>query len=223
MADDTGETLEQANEMIEKFYASKPRVKKFIEDTHKQVAEQGYVTTLIGFRRDLQDIWSTDKKTVASAERKSVNTIIQGSGASLTNYAIYLITKMIHDKNLKSRIFVTVHDSIGLDCPPEEVPIVPEACMYIMTHLPFKWLYTTYQGKEIRYPIDADIEIGNNYNDMVEFDAKDYATFKDKDNYIKYYRILNYLSDLFESKKIDQEKYDKLVAYYENRKSSYQG
>lgn len=222
MADDTGETVEQANKMIEKFYASKPRVKKFIEDTHKQVAQQGYVNTIIGFRRDLQDIWSSDKSKQASAERESVNTIIQGSGASLTNYAVYLITKLIHDKHLKTRVFVTVHDSIGLDCPPEEVPVVPEACLYIMTHLPFDWLYTTYKGKRMRYPVDADMDIGNNYNDMVSFDAKDFATFKNPDNYIKYYRTLGYISDLHESNKLNDKDYETMNKYYEQKKPQYQ-
>ena len=161
--------------MMEQFFATKPKVKKFIDDVHNQVERQGYVNTIIGFRRDLQDIWSTDKSKQSSAQRESVNTIVQGTGASLTNYAVYLITKLIHDKHLKTRVFVTVHDSIGLDCPPEEVPAVPEACLYIMTHLPFKWLFTTYKGKRIRYPIDADMDIGNNYNDMVSFDKDDYA------------------------------------------------
>jgi DNA polymerase I-like protein with 3'-5' exonuclease and polymerase domains len=222
VADDTGESLEQAKQMIDKFYASKPNVKRFIENTHKQVREQGYVNTIIGFRRDLQDIWSTDKARQSSAERDSVNTIIQGSGASLTNYAVYLITKLIHDKNLKSRVFVTVHDSIGLDCPPEEIPVVPELCLYIMTHLPFKWLYADYKGKHIRYPIDADMDIGNNYNDMVSYDREEFKTFKSADNYIKYHRILDYLSDLKESNKLDNDKYEKLVNYYEKNKFKYQ-
>lgn len=222
VAEATGETLDQANKMIEKFYASKPRVKKFIEDTHQQVVERGYVNTIIGFRRDLQDIWSTDRTKQASAERESVNTIIQGSGASLTNYAVYLITKLIHDKNLKTRVFVTVHDSIGLDCPPEEVPVVPEACLYIMTHLPFKWLYTTYKGERIRYPVDADMEIGNNYNDMVEFNKEDYLTFNNKDNYIKYYRTLDYISDLKESDKISEVEFDAMTKHIESKKSQYQ-
>lgn len=222
VAEATGETLDQANKMIEKFYASKPKVKKFIEDTHQQVREQGYVNTIIGFRRDLQDIWSTDKAKQSSAERESVNTIIQGSGASLTNYAVYLITKLIHDKNLRSRVFVTVHDSIGIDCPPEEIPVVPEACLYIMTHLPFKWLFTTYKGKLIRYPIDADMDIGNNYNDMVSFDREDYSTFKDGNKYIKYYRILGYLSDLRDSGKLTDQEYETTVSYYKSKKSQYQ-
>lgn len=222
VADATGESLEQANNMIEQFYASKPRVKKFIEDTHKQVHEQGYVNTIIGFRRDLQDIWSTDKSKQASAERESVNTIIQGSGASLTNYAVYLITKLIHDKHLKTRVFVTVHDSIGLDCPPEEIPVVPEACLYIMTHLPFDWLYTDYKGKKIRYPIDADMDIGNNYNDMVSYDREDFLSFNNAENYIKYYRKLDYISDLKESGKLNEESYNKLLTYYKSKKVDYQ-
>ena len=44
-------------------------------------------------------------------------------------------------------MFVTVHDSVGIDCPPEEIPEVPNKCLEIMTHLPFKWLFIDYKGK----------------------------------------------------------------------------
>ena len=222
LSEQIGESTEKAEDLTKQFYKSKPLVKKFIEETHELVHRQGYVNTVIGFRRDLNDVISTERSRVSEAERQSVNTIIQGTGASLTNMANYLIVKMIHDCHLKSRIFVTVHDSIGLDCPPDEIPAVPEAALYLMTHIPFDWLFIDYKGKHIRYPIDADLEVGDNYNDMVEYNSKDYKSFANAENYITYYRHLNYLSDLKESGKLEENKYNDLVKYVESLKPKYQ-
>ena len=186
------------------------------------VHKQGYVNTIIGFRRDLGNIYSTSRSKVSTAERESVNTIIQGTGASLTNMAVYLMNKMFYEKGYKSRMFVTVHDSVGIDCPPEEIPEVPNKCLEIMTHLPFKWLFIDYKGKRIRYPIDADMDIGLNYNDMVSFDWDDYKTFKNGDNYIKYNLELGKISDLKECKKITEEQADSMTKELEAKKPEYQ-
>ena len=64
-----------------------------------------------------------------------------------------------------------------------------------------------HEGKLIRYPIDAEMEIGNNYNDMVDYDPEDAAKFPSLDSYIKYYNTLNQLSDLYESKELAEDKY----------------
>lgn len=222
LSEQIGESVEKAEELTKQFYASKPKVKEFIERTHELVHKQGYVNTIIGFRRDLGNIYSTSRSKVATAERESVNTIIQGTGASLTNMAVYLMNKMFYEKGYKSRMFVTVHDSVGIDCPPEEIPEVPNKCLEIMTHLPFKWLFIDYKGKRIRYPIDADMDIGLNYNDMVSFDWDDYKTFKNGDNYIKYNLELGKISDLKECKKITEKQADSMIKEMEAKKPEYQ-
>ena len=50
----------------------------------------------------------------------------------------------------------------------------------------------------------------------------DYATFRDKNKYIEYYRILGYLSDLRDCNKLSEEKYNTVVKYYESKKPQYQ-
>lgn len=207
LAEDLGVSEAQAQAKVDKFFASKPHVEAFINDTHEFVKQNGYVETAIGFRRSLEGINSSDKGTQSRADRQSVNTIIQGTGASLTNTALFLICDYLRANNLKSKLALTVHDSVLLDCPPEELPVVPQAVLTIMTNLPFKWLYIDYKGKLIRYPIDAEMEIGNNYNDMVDYDPEDAKSFSNLDEYINYYNTLGRLSDLYESKELEEDRY----------------
>lgn len=211
MAEDLGLSEEEAQAKVDQFFASKPKVEQFIKDTHAFVKKHGYVETIIGFRRNLEGINSTDFGVQSKAERQSVNTIIQGSGACLTNTALFLINQYLRNNHKRSRLAVTVHDSVLLDCPDEECPEVPQTVKYIMTHLPFKWLYSDFHGKTIRYPIDAEMDIGNNYNDMVEYNPDEVAAFGTIDNFIKYYQILGQLSDRFESKALTEEEYQAAV------------
>ena len=195
---------EEAQKKVDKFFASKPRVEKFINDTHDFVQKNGYVTTLNGFRRNLSGIISSDYSTKNKALRQSVNTIIQGSGAILTNTSLIMLNKALRQLKLRSVIAATVHDSILLDCPLEEIPKVAKLALYIMTHLPYPWLQYNHNGKMERYPIEAEVDICNNYNDEVPYDPE----LIDKlgyDKYIEYALKISRLSDMEESKVITEE------------------
>ena len=64
----------EAEEVVNKYYETKPAVKEFIEGTKQSLRKKGYVETLQGHRRQLQGIFG-DQKAQADATRQSVNTI----------------------------------------------------------------------------------------------------------------------------------------------------
>lgn len=64
----------EAQDIFDKFFATKPNIKEFIENTHKFVEDNGYVETMQGHRRILRDVWG-DRSAKSSAMRQSVNTI----------------------------------------------------------------------------------------------------------------------------------------------------
>lgn len=214
-------TLEQAEKLFADFFRSKPRIKDYIDRTHEFVKQNGYIETLQGLRRNLRNIYSQDNKERSKALRQSVNTAIQGSGAFLTNTSLIIITKFLQRKGLRSKIVLTVHDSIVIDCPPEEVHIVAKAAKYIMENLPIDWLFIEWEGKRLRYPIKADVEIGLNYNDMVNYDAEDLSTFNSIGGYCRFYNDKKKLKSYYTSKQIDEDKYKQLVETVENKKDAY--
>lgn len=215
-------TLQEAEKLFEDYFRNKPRIKDFIDETHEQVKRDGYVETLHGFRRNLRDVYSQDRKKQNEALRQSVNTKIQGSGAFLTNCSLIYIQKWIEKNNLRSKIVLTVHDSIVIDCPREEIHIVARAARYIMENLPIEWLFIDWQGGKIRYPIEADVEIGVNYNDMVDYDKEEIDTFNSVANYCKYHLDLKMVGDYKDADLITEDKYEKLVGAIERNKEAYQ-
>ncbi|QIW88731.1 DNA polymerase I [Bacillus phage P59] len=215
-------TVDEAEEVFNKYFRNKPKVKQFIDETHAFVKKHGFVECLQGFRRSLRDIYSQDNSKKNSALRQSVNTRIQGSGAFLTNSSVIHILDFIKKRNLRSKVILTVHDSIVLDCPPEEIHIMARAARYIMENLPIDWLFIDWKGERIRYPIAADIEIGVTYNDMVDYDMEEINSFNSISGYCKYNLDLKKVKNYRESKVIDEEKEAQLKEAIKAKKGAYQ-
>jgi DNA polymerase I-like protein with 3'-5' exonuclease and polymerase domains len=215
-------TIEEAETLFDNFFRNKPRIKEYIDKTHAFVREHGFVECLQGYRRMLRDVYSQDKSKQNGALRQSVNTIIQGSGAFLTNSSVIHINNYIKKHNMRSKLVLTVHDSIVLDCPAEEVHTMAYVARYIMENLPIDWLFIDWKGERIRYPIKADVEIGVTYNDMVDYDVEEINSFQYIRNYCKYHLDLKNIKNYKESKVITPERAEELVEAVKARKAQYQ-
>lgn len=216
-----GRSEEYAQGVIDKWLAGAPAVSQFIEDTHQFVQQHGYVATAQGFIRRLDDIWSDDQGLASRALRQSVNTRIQGTGAYLTNMSVIYINQAFLAKHMKSRIALTVHDSILIDCYLPELKLVYAIAKGVMENLPISWLKTTHKGKPIRFPITAEAEIGVTYNDMVDYDAEEIAKFKTARGFAKYWVAYNSIKDYLESGVITEEQYKEACAITESKKSKF--
>ncbi|WP_456488661.1 DNA polymerase I [Caminibacter pacificus] len=100
-------STKEAKEFIEKYFASFPTVKTFIEKTKLEAREKGYVETLFK-RRRFFDFASANARTIANFEREAVNTIFQGSAADIIKKA------MIEIKNRfpNSKMILQIHDEL---------------------------------------------------------------------------------------------------------------
>lgn len=192
----------------------------FIEETHKAIEENGYVETLQGHRRILRDVWG-DQQTKAGALRQSVNTIIQGTGAYLTNLAVIMINDYLLSKNKKSKLVATVHDSIVIDMPHEEVAEVVSVSKFIMENLPIDFLMVPWEGETIRFPVTADAEIGTSYKDVVDFDAELFAQFNSVEGYTTYHKDIGKFKDYEATGLITKEQRDEGIAMVESNLGSY--
>lgn len=217
-----GVTPDEAQDFIDKYLDSKPAVEKLISDVHKAVKQNGYVELLSGFRRQLPGIFSTDKASVSSALRESVNTLIQGSGSYLTNSSLLYIQNYLESNNKNSKLAITVHDSIMGDVPADEISEVLPQVLRIMTNLPYDWLKIEHDGNIVKYPINAEMTIGYNYSDQVDFDLEDYNTFKSPNGYIDYYMEISNLEAKHDSKDLSDDDYSRLLEEIKESKNKYQ-
>lgn len=214
-------TLEEAEQLFKDFFAGKPTVEAYIEGNKQFVRDHGYIETKQGFTRNLRDIFSKDKGKQNEALRQSNNTRVQGTGAFLTNSSVILINKIIEKLNLRSRIVMTVHDSIVIDCPPEEIKQMAKIGVHVMENLPIDWLYIDWEGERVRFPVTADAEIGITYNDMVDYDAEDLSTFATVKGYCDYHMKKKHLKNCKNCGKLTEEKYEEFINLMEANKNAY--
>lgn len=95
LGEQLGVTDNEASRFMETFKSKYPNVKKFISKTIQDCKEAGYVTTLLGRKRFLPGIHSTNIHARSQAERQAVNTTIQGSAADLAKTAMVNINRKI--------------------------------------------------------------------------------------------------------------------------------
>ncbi|MEO1927280.1 MAG: DNA polymerase I [Nautiliaceae bacterium] len=108
-------STKEAKEFIEKYFATFPTVKSFLEKTKALARERGYVETLLK-RRRFFDFAAANARTIANFEREAVNTIFQGSAADIIKKAMLEIKTQFP----KSKMILQIHDELIFDITSKE-------------------------------------------------------------------------------------------------------
>jgi DNA polymerase-1 len=101
-----------ASKFVEDYFAKQPNVKRYVDETLDSAREKGFVRTLLGRRRMISDINSSNRGMRAAAERVAVNTPIQGSAADLIKLAMIRLDARIREERLPARLILQVHDEL---------------------------------------------------------------------------------------------------------------
>lgn len=167
----------EAQALIDIYFKRIPGAAKFIRGTYRIVADTKYVETFLGRRRWLRQImdwdekklhmqeelershgkrdlcWCNDCKSSRDGERRSVNTIIQGTAADIVMCAMI---KCHFDRRLRElgvKMLLQIHDEIVFECPEENVD---EACPIIQYNM-------ENPGIKLRVPLKAEPGVGDNW------------------------------------------------------------
>jgi DNA polymerase-1 len=117
---------EQAQEYIDAYLARFPLVQDFIDRTIEQAKRDGYVTSLLGRRRPVQEIRASNRQTRSLGERLAVNFVMQGSNADIIKVAMIDIHRRLREEGRGARLVLQVHDELLLEVPDAEVARVKE-------------------------------------------------------------------------------------------------
>ncbi len=121
LAQQTGIKVQEAKQFIERYFASYPQIRQFIEQTVAQARSQRFVTTILGRRRPLFDILNSNKMIAAGQENIAVNTPIQGSAADLIKIAMISIQKKLDQTGLRANMLLQVHDELIFECHKDDL------------------------------------------------------------------------------------------------------
>ena len=122
----------EARELIDGYFASYPKVKEYMERVVEQARRDGYVATIFGRRRYLNDISSHNAVARGLAERNAVNAPIQGSAADIMKIAMIRVHRRFAEEGIRSRVILQVHDELVVDMlrtEEEQVRCIVTECM----------------------------------------------------------------------------------------------
>ena len=148
----TGMSRAQAQKFIDDYFRRFPRVKEWMAEVLAQAEKNGYVETVLKFRREIPDIKSSNKMRRSRAEREAVNTIIQGSAADLIKTAMVRLAGGLDAERLRSRLLLQIHDELLLEAPPEEVDALRTLVRDSMEN-----------AIPLSVPLKVDIGVGDNW------------------------------------------------------------
>ena len=122
----------EAKEIIDGYFASYPKVKEYMDNVVEKAREEGFVSTIFGRRRYLNDISSHNAVARGLAERNAVNAPIQGSAADIMKIAMIDVHRRFAAEGIRSRVILQVHDELVVDMlrsEQERVTAIVTECM----------------------------------------------------------------------------------------------
>jgi len=154
-----GISVEDADMFIKRYFERFPRVREYMDRIQREVAEQGYVDTLLNRRRFFPELAPGSNLPVQrrqAAQRMAINTPIQGSAADIIKLAMLRTHRMLKESGLRARMILQVHDELVLEAPEDEQEHATALLREAMG-----------QAFALIVPLKVDVEVGANWEEML--------------------------------------------------------
>ena len=154
LAENLGISRTEAKEIIDNYKKEFPNIQLYMDQQINNAKEFGFVETLMGRKRWLRDINSSNFTVRGFAERNAINSPIQGSAADMIKLAMIKIHAEMKKTKWESKMILQVHDELVFDAVEKELPALKELildCMKTALELP--------NG----VPVEAEVGVGKNW------------------------------------------------------------
>ena len=152
LSNQTNLTRAESKVIIDNYYESYPSLKEFMSSQINFARENGFVKTILGRKRFLNDINSRNGMLRSSAERNAINTPVQGSAADIIKLSMINIFNELRKKSMKTKLILQVHDELVFDAPADEVDQAKNIIIQEMEN-----------AYKLEVPLTVDIGVGKNW------------------------------------------------------------
>jgi len=145
----------EAKAFIERYFATYSGISYYMLHIKETARQQGYVTTLLGRKREIPELRASNPSLRGAGERMAINMPIQGTAADIMKIAMIRVDRRLRAEGFRSRLLLQVHDELLLEVPREEVArLVPV-------------LRETMEGAlALDVPLTVDVKTGDDWESM---------------------------------------------------------
>ena len=155
LAKNLGISNAEAQEFIDKYFETYPRVKDYMNREIEFVNAHGYVETTFGRKRYLaSELQSPNYQIREFAQRAAINQPLQGTAADLIKMAMIDVQKELEAKKLKTKMIMQVHDELVFEVPKDELETVKELVLRCME-----------LNQPLKVPLEVDINCGASWKE----------------------------------------------------------
>ena len=145
-------TRAEARAFIDRYFERYPGIRRYMDASVAEGREKGYVTTLMGRRRYLPELSSSNYNLRAFGERCAMNSPIQGTAADIIKLAMIAVARALREQQLEARLILQVHDELIVEAPQAEVERVQTLLRDCMEGV-----------VQLDVPLKADISTGGDW------------------------------------------------------------
>ena len=142
----------EATEILDAYFEAFPNVKAYMERTVNEARQRGYTETLMGRRRPIPELSSSNFRIRQAGERQAMNAGIQGLAADIFKVALVELERALDERDAASRLILQVHDDVILEVPPEEHDDMAALVRTIMAN-----------ACELRVPLEVNLSFGDSW------------------------------------------------------------
>ena len=150
-----------ANEFIQRYFRRHSRVRAYLEETLEQARQQGWVATLLGRRRQIPQINSSNRILRQEAERAAINTPLQGTAADIIKKAMLEVEPALLKAGLSGRMLLQLHDELLFEVPESELAATARVVRRVMEEVVL-----------LQAPLLVELRSGGNWGEMYSYDQK---------------------------------------------------
>ena len=146
--------VHEAAHLRDRYFERFGGVRDYLETVVDRARRDGWTQTMLGRRRYLPDLDSTNRTRREMAERAALNAPIQGTAADIVKCAMLRVQKALESSQLKSRMLVQIHDELLFDMAPGE-----EKQLRQLIHVEMEG------AMQLRVPLEVAIGVGPTWKD----------------------------------------------------------
>jgi DNA polymerase-1 len=157
-----GISRQEAQEFINSYFAAYGGISRYMIHIRETASEQGYVATLLGRKRQIPELRSSNRALKAAGERMAINMPIQGTAADIVKIAMIRLDEALRAGGFRSRLLLSVHDELLVEAPRDEVDrLIPVMRETMEGALPLSVALT------------VDVKVGDSWEGMAPVSRRD--------------------------------------------------